>query len=485
MKKILKNIFTILFIIISVWILILNLYVTITNHNILSIVLIIPILIFLYFIINKIKAIKIKQKKFWITFSCIITLIFIIIIGLETRVELGWDYGRVIRTAYDMEKGNNILRSYFAMYPNNLMLLFIENIIAKIVIFLKPSISLGGFKCALILVNALIVFANLFMINYLVKNKFGKKAVIVSSILSILYCPLYLYTAILYTDTIGMFLSLFALLLYYFYDKSKNQKAKNILFFLIILLITIGFKIKATNLFIIIALMVEFFFEKKYKQIIISILVFIVLIIPVNLLNNQVLKLTEEEMESYNFPYTHWVMMSLNPNSQGGFNADDLFFTQKFTTIESKKKANIEVLKRRIEDYGPKGLANRMFITKSIRTWTNPSLSTEDYLERNKIKRNIINESVTTHGKYYKFYNIYITSIYLILILGLVISGYYELKKHNNFIFISQLLIMGFFIFELVWECNSRYLVSFIPYILIPASVSYTNIFNKIEERKK
>ena len=46
-------------------------------------------------------------------------------------------------------------------------------------------------------------------------------------------------------------------------------------------------------------------------------------------------------------------------------------------------------------------------------------------------------------------------------------------------------MIIGIFLFELVWECNSRYLYTFLPYIILLSSYSINKVYNSIEKKLK
>ena len=77
--------------------------------------------------------------------------------------------------------------------------------------------------------------------------------------------------------------------------------------------------------------------------------------------------MSEEEAYSYQMPYTHWLMMGLT--GDGGFNLDDVKYTQSFPNIDEKKAANIEVIKQRLSDYGFIGTIKHMTNKSVHNTW--------------------------------------------------------------------------------------------------------------------
>ncbi len=468
---------TFIFIIIGVFILLLNLYAIYKVNNKVSPILLILIPIFLFIVLFLGEKI-VKHKKINIILKILILtslFVFIFFIGFKTRVGLfnTWDYGQLIRSAFSIIQEDELYnRPYFIRYPNNTILLQFEILLCIIGNMYNSAITLKGIQSITILVNVIITFINIITTSMIFKKITKQKNNYITYILILLFAPFYLYATILYTDSIGMLLNLIALLLYYSLNNTESSKIKKLLFFLLALDIVIGFKFKATNIFILIAIAIDLLTQKEFKNIFKLVILTILVLIPVNLTLNTLFKVTEAEKEAYEFPYTHWIMMTLNPKTEGGYNEDDVKYTKSFDTIQKRKEANIDKIKERINYFGPVKLIKRILITKNIRTWTNPTLGTSDYLGRHPAKKNFINETVTLNGKHFNKYIKYLNSLYIIMWILIIISAIYNIEDKNSYVFISQLMIVGIFLFELIWECNSRYLYSFLPFMITLASYS-------------
>lgn len=474
---------SIIFAVISLYVLSINLYAIYKYKYELSfLILIIPICLFvLTFLLLKIS----KYKKISTIFKYIYLLLFfclIFYIGFKTRVGMfnTWDYGQLIRAAFSIVQGETYNRLYFIRYPNNIILLFFETILCKVGKIYNSSITLKGVQSITILVNVIIIFINIIFTSLMAKKINGQKGYIISNILILIFAPFYLYATILYSDTIGMLLNITAFLLYYYLNNVKSSKIKKLLDILLALDIIIGFKFKATNIFIVIAIIIDWISQKEIKDIFKLILLLIIILIPINFAINKWFGLTAEEQEKYQFPYTHWIMMTLNPDKTGGYSEEDVQYTMSFNTIQERKEANISKIKERTKSYGTKELIHRILVTKNIYTWSNPTLGTDDYLGRFPNEKNFINEMVTVKGKNYSKYIKHIRSIYLILLTFMFISVIYNIKDKNKYIFISQLLIVGIFLFELIWECHSRYLYTFLPFMIILATYSIAKVYDSI-----
>lgn len=477
----------ILFAIIFIYIFGLNIFCAFKEKKIISVFLFLLLLVGYSALFWRIRKINFKYKKTLTWIFLFISFCNLLILGYKTRVSLynTWDYGGLIRCSYDFAHGKMTDSWYFARYPNNIPLLLFLGVIGKICLFFYKGMTLGTFRAITIVLNALIIFSSFLLLYQIIKKNIGEESTKLTTFVCIFFCPLYLYCAILYTDTVSMLLMLISLYCYLLYDESKTKSKKIISFLFLIVFIYLGFRMKATNIFLFIALILEFLRERKWKEILYSIVLLLVISIPISFGIKNGYKLSSAEIDKYQFPYSHWLMMTLNPTTTGGYNWDDVNYTISFEGYEAKKIAIKKRLKERIRDYDGKKLIYRILVTKNIRTWTNPTIETSTYLGTHPISPNIITSFVTTKGKNYKYYNLYITAIYLFLLFGSILSSYYNIKEKNKLVFLSQLMLIGIFLFELVWECNARYIYNFLPFLVITACYGYTKWGKMFKERKR
>ena len=471
----------VLFISIFILIFVINLYNMVKFDFLWAVPLALIFLGVFYLAYRKIKTFKIP---WWITtIFLIIALVLITIIGLKTRVGYTWDYGTVLTSAYDEINHIDAPVYYFGRFPNNIPLLVLEIIIGKICKLYNAHITLYGFQTATILFNSVIVFLNIVLFNYIVKKVIGDKAVILSILLSILFAPLYLYATILYTDTLALLLMLLSFLFYYLYEKYSNLKKKrNVFFILTIISIVIGYKFKATNLFVLVAILIDYCKNWEWKKIMIFPIAFVILMLPVNSMIDKVYKISNEDMYTYGFPYSHWIMMSLNPKTNGGYSSEDVAFSRSFANIEERKEGIKKELIDRFHSYSTSALLKRILIDRNMQVWADPALGTDNYLSREPYHNTIITKFVNYKGKYHKFYITYLKSIFCLCLLGAIISGIIGFKTYNKYIYICNLLLIGIFLFELVWEIHARYIFTFVPFLMICSIYGFTKIIDYYKE---
>lgn len=477
--NVLRKIILCMFILFFSWILILNVYKGITIYHFSILIFVLLIMLFMFIISKEIKlSMKIEIPIFVILF------ILLLIIGLNTKVELTWDYGKLHLLAYDFCKGIPHDKPYLIRYQNNIPLFLIISAITKIAMSLRPNITVYGIQTITTIINVIIIIISAMIIYYFTKKKFNSTQSFALLIIIILFAPFYLYASIFYTDVISYLFMLVPLVIYFSINK-ENTKRKNILYLLCISIVcAIGFKIKATNIFILIAIMIILFFNKNIKYCLCIFSSTLIAILLINIFIGKVYYISEEEKDRYQFPYTHWIMMTLNEQSTGGFVDDDVKYTRSFNTLSERKNANIKEIKRRINDYGTVKLLKKLFLDKVEATWAQPDLRTSDYLVRQPLNRNIIQEIVTLNGKYYKIYLNILHGIYVFILVGVLLSGILNMKKNNNYVNLCQLCLLGIFIFLTIWECNARYLINFLPFILIISSWSYYELFSNVKKEK-
>ena len=315
-----------------------------------------------------VKVFKYLQNRTLIIISFISLGIIILlqsIFIIYCKVEPSWDFGVIFNDAYNI--ANSVFELpeyYYKYYPNNLGVLILYVIIFRIVNIFTTD------KSIYLLVGSLF---NMFMINasiitmyMLVKKVFNLKFATLFSILSCLILPLYSYAPIFYTDTITMVFPVLMLLFLVNYIKGKRRG--NILYlFGIGIVAAVGVILKTNIIIPLVAIIIYILCRNKFiKGIIINMLIivaFLGVFSAYKMAANYVMPI---DYNDSGLPMVHWVMMGLKNN--GGFNREDVDFTSSFENREEAQKADIEVIKERLSNYGFKGYIE--FINRKIKfTW--------------------------------------------------------------------------------------------------------------------
>lgn len=405
------------------------------------------------------------------------------------EVDFSWDWGVVMRTAvHYMDTGVIGNPEYYAQYPNNQLWVVALIGLFKMVRFIYPDAGVEEFKVVSVVVMCLLIQLTIWVIKETARVIWDEKRGFFAGFLAILCLPLYLYAQFAYTDIPGMLL---CGLLLYLYSKMQRNYGKKQSFYLVLLGITAAaaYKIKVMVFVVVIAIIIELFLKqtsmKKFlgQAFILGfslILTMGILQLPVN----KIMPISQEMSDSQKFPAAHWIMMGLNKT--GGYQDEDVSYTGSFPTYEEKKAATMEAIKSRVKTYGVRGMIKHIFYTKMKRTWCVSSLNGDDYVGRNPLHDGTLQKIFTKKGSLHWICLTYTWIYHFALLLGILMSGAAALFQKNRDVKmqIGRISLLGVVLFLAIWECNSRYLVCFLPVLMLTAaeglypakSVNFTNV---------
>lgn len=473
-----------LFFLVSVWITII-LFITSIKKFAFSYVLLLVVVGFLIYLFKKrtIKYFPPQKSAYLKNFLILLSIAFLsmLVIGFSLRVDVynTWDYGQLIRTAYEnVTDGNFTNPTYYARYPNNSFYLLILSVYFKL---LKPwaGEDIYNYINATIPVNCILVTLSI-LFSYLAARLFlTERSAFRCGLVLLTMSPFYLYSAIAYTDVFAVFPVSLVLFLY-MKAKVEAKKGKKLLWLCFTaLVLAAGYKIKATLIILFLAICIDMFFgmiQKKMKLVwgVTFALVFGVTVVGCSAVSTSYLVrngVTQEMMSEEAFPITHWLMMSLNPKYEGGFNQEDVEYTMSYIGKEAKVAANIEQIEKRVSSMGIAGTIKHVFVKKVARMWGQGDCSASDYVARQALSENIFREIFSLNGRLNFGYRVLAQIYYTYIIMTIARNSI--LVLHRNKVdnsFVLELSFLGIFLFFLIWECNARYLFVFLPVIVLLAS---------------
>lgn len=376
-----------------------------------------------------------------------------------------WDYGGLLNNAAEYVLSGSISNTnYYAVYPNNKMWLTVLVLFFKIVKVIAPSADAGLLFEASTYFSAVIVWC-VFAVFYKIVDGNLHKCMFL-----ILCLPIWCYSTFAYTDVAIMLL--ITCLLYVIQKRKSNNNTW--LYIVLGFMLGYGYLVKPTFFIAYIAIImitgISVIKLKLYKQVLLFVGSLTMTVIILTAICNRIIPISEADSQRWQMPATHYFMMGMNPADNGGYVQEDVMYTKSFETQEAKKTANLDMLKERLSEKGIDGTVKFIFINKTFRTWGNSYLNAPMYLAREPLHDTILHEFVLEEGKYFKFFTLYCWVYHLFMLAGLVLSGGFAIKSNNPdelIIRISRLTVLGLFAFLSIWECNSRYLVAFMPMIIL------------------
>jgi len=183
----------------------------------------------------------------------------------------------------------------------------------------------------------------------------------------------------------------------------------------------------------------------------------------------------------------HFFMMGLNNETDGIFYGSDVEFSDGFETIKERNSENMRVAVERIKEYGINGLIfhgiKKLLICFNDGTFHfGREGGAQFYLkilpEKDKIVSPFFRNVFYSTGKYYSI-NACIKQAAWIFVLFCCLLNIKTMIKNRKFsdeVSILVIAVLGYSLFELLFETRSRYTFSFAPIFIILSVNGIANI---------
>ena len=416
----------------------------------------------LYRIINRF----IKRKKIFISilFAILIMVQIIFIVFFKVIPTRSWDFGTVFVIAKDYVNGVAQINSheYLYIYNNNIgptLLLSFFFFISKL--FHYTNYINIGYILNLLAINISLLYSYK-IICMLFEEKYQK----IFTFLLLTFSPFITYTPVIYTDTMGLFFATLAC--YHIVKHNLYNDNKNLIYAAIV--IGLGINIKFTVIIILIAYIIYYILcEKLDFKAIKKILLFIFISMLPFLLLKVYINLTfdTKKLDKLSFPAVHWINMGLH--GYGGYSPEIYIQTSSRKTKTGKIEYNKNEIKKTIKDYIKKDELIKFYTDKLTYIWGDGQYYIIQQLERDPVFNHYIKDYILndTKNKYFKIYCQTQHVLLLIsLILGIIFGKYLDEKQRKLQLFLNICMI-GLTLFLLLWEARSRYLVHYLPIIML------------------
>lgn len=472
MKKIMKNmlsIIMIIFILLFSWITFTAITTknsSVFSYNIILVIVGCIIYIGLAVFIYKNIIPKIAKKNYIQYFLFAVFGIISIVVSYNLRLNPTWDMGRVFEIAKDYIEKGITTDPYLYEYQNNIAITIIDMLALKVLRIIKVTDYIVGIT----FLNAVVVTLTIIFLYYTVNKMYGKERALMVLIICLLTTPLYLHAAIYYTDSMSMFISIFALFLYVNIREEQNKKKNYLMQVLLGITLILCIKIKLTAVFIMIAIIMLEILNYKFKDILnnfkITVPSAIIFLIIYTIFVNYYFITDKDKLNEYKMPIEHWILIgSVN---EGGFNQELYEYTKGYPTYNEKKQADILKIKEIYKEYSIKNFIQHIN-TKIKYTWSDGTYFAPEKLRREPAKRCGLHEYVSDDGQKMYMYKYFPQIMHVSMLILIVVNAIYvfnrkELEKDDVFLMIT---ILGLAVFLMIWENRSRYLLTYIPIMII------------------
>lgn len=460
------------------------------------------------------KGDDLKRDKTFKRVALIGTIILIVLqlsIIAGARFIAGWDVWFITNI------GDTTQMEYFSRYPNQL---FLYGAFTGIAHFLQ-ALGISNYYLGLICLSSLSVAACVPMTAYIAKRMAGYAVGYGAFVLSAIMCGLSPWIMVPYSDTFGMFFTVFILWCYVCLDKQvQNQDEQTSAlvgvhvdaridtrtccrWFLMGLAVVIGYAIKPTVIFVFVAIVVIELIQwlasfaphgsrgsqsskdpydlRKTATAIVACAFGIVLAFA---LTSIVKNSAYDVNENAAFSATHFLMMGANPVSGGVWSVSDVEFSDAANTPEERSRANLAEFKNRVMAMDlPQ--ANMFLLKKLLTNFADGTFAWE-------IEGDFYTQIIGTNEAALNFYGISSDAsldnntfaplsqvLWLFVLAGciLIVLGRRPLKAETVIAF--TLLMLSAFL--MLFEARARYLFLYLPFFIILGAMGWNRLRRLID----
>ncbi|AEV94900.1 membrane protein [Pediococcus claussenii] len=171
-------------------------------------------------------------------------------------------------------------------------------------------------------------------------------------------------------------------------------------------------------------------------------------------------------------PVTSWIAMSLNPQKQGQYAGVDFDAVRRLKTQAQKKEFTKTLIKNRVTDMGPFGLA--FHFSKKLGVF----LSHGDFDAINLIPQWIKAPNwYLNQQQSYKFWLLLLAQCWYIALLVGCVWQLFKQKKHLISTSLFSLMVLGLTTFHVfIWEVEPRYSLPLLPILMVLGCAGWTNM---------
>lgn len=406
-----------------------------------------------------------KNETVWLAGSGILLVLItagLLYAGLSLRVYPTWDFGSSYLGAVELaEDGifSEQSKEYFIAHSNNVALCLFLAGVFKVFGGLCSYITLG------VLLNVLFLLLGMVFLFLLVRSLYGVRSAFLSLLICALFAPFYMHAPIFYTDTFALPFVTGTFLVY-------QLRKKDVRFLILTaVVLAFGYKIKGSLGVILIALLIHTWLWREralelVKRSLMLLIPFLLMVGFLTILPERMTLLDAEDKEKNEIPLEHWIATGLE--GSGGYNADIYWMTVSVEGKAEKAAVDRQFIRRKLKEYGFSGMCIHLK-EKIIFTWGDGVYFAPEKVKREPLQESPLHPWVLYDGAQYGKTYRYCSAIHLLLLMGILLSVLCNLwqKGKAREVQAMQLSVFGLFLFLLIWETRSRYLVNFVPIFIL------------------
>ncbi len=361
--------------------------------------------------------------------------------------------------------------SYLSYYPQQIGLVGFYEIIIRIWELLPISYSAHYIlQCINVVMACMVVFFQYKITGLLSGN--NDRAMVSYLFLAMLNAPLIVYTSFVYGE-IPSFAFLSGgiyLLIRYFSEQSLSARQRYLSLACSVTLLVLGVAVRKNTLIVVIAVALTALWEwlrEHRRGLILYALLLMLLSLSVLPAIQRIYEHRADNVLSSGVPAMSYLAMGMQESSRGygwynGFNFNTYADSNLDTavTVQESKQAIAASLSAFRED---PAYAFRFYAGKFLSQWTDGSyFCRQATLQHSDLRRECV-ESLYTGGLAGPF--IHYCNLYQLVVYAAALLCLLQISRRKDMLpYVGMIAVLGGFLFHMIWEANSRYIL---PYFLL------------------
>ncbi|MDO4854823.1 MAG: hypothetical protein Q4A43_05405 [Coriobacteriia bacterium] len=442
-----------------------------------------------------------------------VLLIAHLLIAYQTRFLGSWDNGGLYTAAWNAVHGwsgipfapegwneyftKELFNQYFSNYPNNT---FLVALMMGVMCILK-SIGIGGFSVPLLVftcLNSVLCVVSGVLLYSILKSRCSHAISFFGFIAFVVLIGFSPWFLVAYSDSLVIAIPIF---ICWIVTKMEGQPLSRVCpkMGVMVFVGLVGYFIKPQVIFILAAVLLVYVFPRvaaalksacvsECLLIVASLLVGAAIAFLVKGVAGYVVSDSFEIDDSQSFSATHFFMMGLNDVSNGGFCAEDVFFSQSYSNKVERNAADLYRALERVSEKGADGVVLHG-LKKQLTLWGDSSFGwnqeggiagTYTIMLKNSPSpfSLYLMADLETEGQVIDTpYGAVVQIVWFMIVLSLFASV--KIGRDCRFVAVLMISILCLGVFELCFEARSRYLFAYVPVVILLACLALDSIRNR------
>lgn len=333
------------------------------------------------------------------------------------------------------------------------------------------------FFLAFVIILALLHTAGFASLLRIAKRIRGARGQLVMVALLSFCLPMWLAASVLYTDTFSMPFVILALEAALRAAGEKDAKRQIGSALLCALFALIGGQIKMTAAIVLIAAVIVWLMEMRLLRAVICTMLCSAVFLGGSAMVKQIMleHVVDPAVHAQQHtPAIHWIMMSIptGDNPYGGYTGD-YGITWGMMDAGAPREEIMDSIYTRMKDriYTLR-YPNRLItaaLRKNAAAMCDGTFGMTEMLDDVPVRENMVSSFVLSGRPYYAAYGALCTGMYMACVLLAVVGCVRDIRKRDVRLALVYIAMFGMMLFLMIWEARSRYLLSFVPMLLLLA----------------